>query len=78
MYMMSFFVIPGGILKKLDHFGSRFYCQSDGHKKKYFIKVNCILLVKRKPFKLSIPNFSDVKHVSFISDIWVFLYTIGN
>lgn len=35
MYMISFFVIPGGILKKLDHFRSRFCCHSDGHKKKY-------------------------------------------
>ena len=35
MFMMSFFEIPRGILKKLDYFRSRFFWQSDEHKKKY-------------------------------------------
>ena len=29
MYMMSIFAIPGGVLKKLDYFRSRFFWQSD-------------------------------------------------
>jgi hypothetical protein len=33
--MMSFFEIPRGVLKKLDYFISRFFWQSDEHKKKY-------------------------------------------
>jgi hypothetical protein len=35
MYMLSFFRIPKGILKKLDYYRSRFFCQCDEHKKKY-------------------------------------------
>ena len=34
MYMMSFFEIPKGVRKKLDYFRSRFFWQSDEHKKK--------------------------------------------
>ena len=35
MYMMSFFEIPKGVRKKLDYFRSRFFWQSDEHKRKY-------------------------------------------
>ena len=34
MFIMSFFEIPRGILKKLDYFRSWFFLQSDEHKKK--------------------------------------------
>jgi len=33
--MMSFFEIPKGVLKKLDHFRSRFFWQSSSDKQKY-------------------------------------------
>jgi hypothetical protein len=35
MFMLSFFEIPKGVRKRLDFFRSRFFWQSDGHKKKY-------------------------------------------
>ena len=35
MFMLSFFELPKGVLKKLDYFRSRFFWQSDEHKKKY-------------------------------------------
>jgi hypothetical protein len=35
MYMMSLFEIPTGVRKKLDYFHSRFFWQSDEHKRKY-------------------------------------------
>jgi hypothetical protein len=35
MFMLSFFEIPKGVMKRLDFFWSRFFWQSDGHKKKY-------------------------------------------
>lgn len=35
MYMLSFFEIPKGVLKKLNYYRSRFYWQCDEHKKKY-------------------------------------------
>jgi hypothetical protein len=34
MYMMSFFEVPKGILKKLDFYRSNFFWQGDNHKKK--------------------------------------------
>jgi len=33
MFMLSFFEIPRGVLKKLDYFRSRFFWPSDEHKK---------------------------------------------
>jgi len=35
VYMLSFFEIPKEVLKKLNHFRSRFFWQGDGHKRKY-------------------------------------------
>jgi hypothetical protein len=35
MFMMSFFKVPRGALKKIDFYRCRFYWQSDEHKKKY-------------------------------------------
>jgi hypothetical protein len=35
MFMLSFLEIPVGVRKRLDFFRSRFFWQSDGHKKKY-------------------------------------------
>jgi hypothetical protein len=35
MFMLSFFEVPKGVLKKLDYFRSHFFWQNDEHKKKY-------------------------------------------
>jgi hypothetical protein len=35
MFMLSFFEIPRGVLKKLDYLGHAFFWQNDEHKKKY-------------------------------------------
>jgi len=35
MFMLSFFEVPRGVLKRLDYYRSRFFWQSDGHEKKY-------------------------------------------
>jgi hypothetical protein len=35
MFILSFFEIPKGVRKRLDFFRSRFFWQSDSHKKKY-------------------------------------------
>src|SRR5438128_1278931 len=35
MFMLSFFEIPKEVLKRLDYFRSRFFWQSEEHKKKY-------------------------------------------
>ena len=35
MFLLSFFEIPKGVLKRLDFYSSHFFLQSDQHKKKY-------------------------------------------
>jgi hypothetical protein len=35
MFMISFFVVPNGVLQKLDFYRSRFFWQGNDHKKKY-------------------------------------------
>lgn len=35
IFMLSFFEVPREVLKKLDYYRSRFFWQSDEHKKKY-------------------------------------------
>ncbi|WVZ83882.1 LOW QUALITY PROTEIN: hypothetical protein U9M48_030978 [Paspalum notatum var. saurae] len=35
MFMLSFFKVPCGVLKKMDYYRSRFYWQNEQHKKKY-------------------------------------------
>ena len=35
MFMLSFFEVPRGVLKKLDYFRPQFFWQNDEHKKKY-------------------------------------------
>ena len=35
LYMISFFQLPKGVLKKLDYFRSRFFWQGDSEKRKY-------------------------------------------
>ena len=37
MFMLSFFEVPIGVRKRLDLFRSRFFWQSDGHKRKYML-----------------------------------------
>jgi hypothetical protein len=35
IFMLSFVEVPREVLKKLDYYRSRFFWESDGHKKKY-------------------------------------------
>ena len=35
MFILSFFELPKGVWKRMDLFRSRFFWQSDGHKRKY-------------------------------------------
>ena len=49
MYLMSFFKLPKGVLKKLDYYRSRFFFwQCDGHKKKYRLTKWSILSTPKK------------------------------
>lgn len=56
MYMLSFFEVHKGILKKLDFFRSRFFWQSDEHKKKYRLTRWSVLCKPKECGGLGIQN----------------------
>ncbi|WVZ51649.1 hypothetical protein U9M48_002771 [Paspalum notatum var. saurae] len=56
MFMMSFFEVPKGILKKLDFYRSIFFWQGDNHKKKYRLSKWDILSLPKDQGGLGILN----------------------
>jgi hypothetical protein len=70
MYMMSFFAIPKGVLKKLDYFRSRFFWQSDEQKRKYRLAKWDILCQPKNQGGLGIHNL-DIKNTALLSK-WLF------
>jgi len=70
MYMMSFFTIPKGVLKKLDYFRSRFFWQSDEQKRKYRLAKWDILCQPKNQGGLRIHNLY-IKNTSLLSK-WFF------
>nr|CAE04633.3 OSJNBa0028I23.15 [Oryza sativa Japonica Group] len=56
MYMLSFFEVPKGIIKKLDYYRSRFFWQSDEHKKKYRLARWSVLCKPKECGGLGIQN----------------------
>jgi hypothetical protein len=47
LYMISFFLLPKGVLHRLDYYRSRFFWQGDSEKKKYqlVIRLLCITIL---------------------------------
>ena len=70
MYMMSFFAIPKGVVKKLDYFRSRFFWQSDEQKRKYRLAKWGILCQPKNQGALRIHNL-DIKNTALLSK-WLF------
>ena len=70
MYMMSSFEIPKGIRKKLDYFRSRFFWQSDEHKKKYRLAKWDILCQPKEQGGLGIHNL-ELKNIALLSK-WLY------
>src|SRR6266498_1668085 len=70
MYMMSFFAIPKGVLKKLDYFCSRFYWQGDESRKKYCLARWSILCQPKVQGGLGIHDL-NVKNIALLSK-WLF------
>jgi hypothetical protein len=56
MYLLSFFEVPRGVLKKLDYYRSRFFWQCDEHKKKYRLTKWSILCTPKEFGGLFIQN----------------------
>jgi hypothetical protein len=64
MYMMSFFAIPRGVLKKLDYFRSRFFWKIDDPKRKYRLAKWSILCRPKNQGGLGIHDL-DTKNIAF-------------
>jgi uncharacterized membrane protein YobD (UPF0266 family) len=70
MYMMSFFEVPKGILKKLDFYLSNFFWQGDNHKKKYRLTKWEILCLPKEQGGLGIINL-EVQNICLLIK-WLF------
>src|SRR5438128_9105769 len=70
MYMMLFFEIPKGVLKKLDYVRSRFYWQGDGSRRKYRLAKWNILCQPKDQGGLGIQDLK-FKNIALLSK-WLF------
>jgi hypothetical protein len=70
MFMLSFLEIPKGVRKRLDFFRSRFFWQSDGHKKKYRLTKWNIICRPKDQGGLGI-EVLDIKNKSLLSK-WLY------
>ena len=69
-FMLSFFEVPKGVLEKLDYYRSRFFWQSDEHKKKYRLVKWSILCQPKEIGGLGIKNL-DIQNRCLLSK-WLF------
>jgi hypothetical protein len=58
LFMLSFFEVPKGVLKKIDYYISRFFWQNDSHKKKYRLSKWSILCQSKDQGGMSIMNIA--------------------
>ena len=70
MFMMSFFEVPKGILKKLDFYRSAFFWQGDKHKKKYRLSKWEILCLPKDQGGLGIMNL-EIQNACLLSK-WLY------
>lgn len=70
MFMLSFFEVPKGVLEKLYYYRSRFFWQSDEHKRKYRLAKWNILCQPKEIGGLGIKNL-DIHNQCLLSK-WLF------
>ncbi|CAN6182020.1 unnamed protein product [Urochloa humidicola] len=58
MFMLSIFEIPRGVLKKLDYYRSRFFWQSEEHKKKYRLTKWSVICTPKDQGGLGVLNLN--------------------
>ena len=68
--MLSFFEVPREVLKRLDFYRSRFYWQSDSHKRKYRLAKWSLMCTPKEQGGLGIQNL-DTKNKSLLGK-WLF------
>jgi hypothetical protein len=70
LYMLSFFLLPKGVLKRLDFFRSRFFCQGDSEKKKYMLAKWSVVCCPKDQWGLGIQDL-EVKITALLGK-WLF------
>ena len=70
MFMLSFFEVPKGVLKKLEYFRSWFFWQNDQHKKKYRLVRWPIICQPKEQGGLGIQNL-EIQNKCLLSK-WLF------
>ena len=70
MFMLSFFKISKEVLKRLDFYRSRFFWQSEEHKKKYRLAKWSVVCTPKDKGGLSVLNL-DV-HNKYLLSKWLF------
>ena len=70
LYMISFFQLPKGVLKRLDYFRSRFFWQGDSEKKKYRLAKWSVVCRPKDQGGLGIHDL-DVKNRALLGK-WLF------
>jgi hypothetical protein len=77
MYMMSFFSIPKGVIKKLDYFRSRFFWQGDENKKKYKLAKWSILCQPKDQGGIGILDLNTMNRTLLSKWLYKFLTSDG-
>jgi hypothetical protein len=71
LYMLSFFLLPKGVLSRLDFFRSRFFWQGDSEKKKYRLAKWSVVCRPKDQGGLGIQDL-EVKNTS-LPGKWLFI-----
>jgi hypothetical protein len=70
MFMLSFFEVLKGVLENIDYFGSRFFWQNDGQKKKYRLMKWSIMCQPKDQGGIGIQNL-EIQNQCHLSK-WLF------
>lgn len=70
VFMLSFFEVPREVLERLDFYQSRFYWQSDSHKRKYTLVKQSVVCTPKELSGLGIQN-SNAKNKCLLKK-WLF------
>jgi hypothetical protein len=70
LYMLSFFLLPKGVLSRLDFFRSRFFWQGDSEKKKYRLAKWSVVCRPKDQGGLGIQDL-EVKNIALLGK-WLF------
>jgi hypothetical protein len=70
LYMLSFFLLPKGVLNRLDFFRSRFFWQGDSEKEKYRLAKRSVVCSPKDQGGLGICDL-EVKNTALLGK-WLF------